>query len=281
MQKGYSTIITENGGYADLHMHTKLSDGNLSVEELLTLCKRKGLRCISITDHDNLDSYNLAVEPAKEIGLEIIPGIEISAVWQGKDIHILGYFCDPTNLALNMELQDFAKQRVTRAKAIIKKLNALGIDITYEEDGITVSRTSDLMPVDIQTLPFPGFPTDMQAQTMALLALAKGSCVVTENVFENRFMFASEIQRMGANITIEGHHAIVRGVPAYSGAEVQASDLRAGAALVIAGLVADGTTVVSNIHHIDRGYEKFVEKLQSLGAVARRTTRPDEDVFAD
>ena len=164
---------------------------------------------------------------------------------------------------------------------VLKKFDQMGIDITYEEDGITVSRTADLMPVDIQTLPFPGFPTDMQAQTMALLALAKGSCVVTENVFENRFMFASEIQRMGANITIEGHHAIVRGVPAYSGAEVQASDLRAGAALVIAGLVADGTTVVSNIHHIDRGYEKFVEKLQSLGAVARRTTRPDEDVFAD
>lgn len=164
---------------------------------------------------------------------------------------------------------------------VLKKFDQMGIDITYEEDGITVSRTADLTPVDIQTLPFPGFPTDMQAQTMALLALAKGSCVVTENVFENRFMFASEIQRMGANITIEGHHAIVRGVPAYSGAEVQASDLRAGAALVIAGLVADGTTVVSNIHHIDRGYEKFVEKLQSLGAVARRTTRPDEDVFAD
>ena len=133
MQKGFSTIVTESGGYADLHMHTKLSDGNLSVEELLALCKRKGLRCISITDHDNLDSYNLAIEPAKEIGLEIIPGIEISAVWEGKDIHILGYFCDPTNLALNMELQDFAKQRITRAKAIIKKLNALGIDITYEK----------------------------------------------------------------------------------------------------------------------------------------------------
>ena len=91
MQKGYSTIITESGGYADLHMHTKLSDGNLSVEELLVLCKRKGLRCISITDHDNLDSYNLAVEPAKEIGLEIIPGIEISAVWQGKEAERSGY----------------------------------------------------------------------------------------------------------------------------------------------------------------------------------------------
>ena len=122
MQKMFSTIITENGGYADLHMHTKLSDGPLSVDELLMLCKRKGLRCISITDHDNLDSYKLAEEPAKEIGLEIIPGIEISAVWQGKDIHILGYFCDPTNLALNMELEDFAKQRIARVKAIIKKL---------------------------------------------------------------------------------------------------------------------------------------------------------------
>ena len=132
MQKG-STIITESGGFADLHLHTKLSDGNLEVEELLRLCKRKGLRCISITDHDNLDSFKLAEEPAKQIGLEIIPGIEISAVWQSKDIHILGYFCDPTNLALNMELEDFAKQRVSRAKAIIKKLNALGIDITFEK----------------------------------------------------------------------------------------------------------------------------------------------------
>ena len=103
MQKG-STIITESGGFADLHLHTKLSDGNLEVEELLRLCKRKGLRCISITDHDNLDSFKLAEEPAKQIGLEIIPGIEISAVWQSKDIHILGYFCDPTNLALNMAM---------------------------------------------------------------------------------------------------------------------------------------------------------------------------------
>ena len=162
---------------------------------------------------------------------------------------------------------------------VLKKFEQMGITIERSEMGVTVSRTGDILPVDIQTLPFPGFPTDMQAQTMALLALAKGSCVVTENVFENRFMFASEIQRMGANITIEGHHAIVRGVPSFSGAEVQASDLRAGAALVMAGLVADGTTVVSNVRHIDRGYEKFVEKLQSIGAKAVRATRPDEDVF--
>ena len=164
---------------------------------------------------------------------------------------------------------------------VLRKYEQMGIDIAYGDDGVTVSRSGDILPVDIQTLPFPGFPTDMQAQTMALLALAKGSCVVTENVFENRFMFASEIQRMGANIIIEGHHAIVRGVPAFSGAEVQASDLRAGAALVMAGLVADGTTVVSNIHHIDRGYEKFVEKLAALGAGIVRATRPDDNAFED
>lgn len=158
---------------------------------------------------------------------------------------------------------------------VLKKYELMGLNIDRLPDGVTVSRDRDLIPTDIQTLPFPGFPTDMQAQTMCLLAMAKGSCIITENVFENRFMFASELQRMGANITIEGHHAIVHGVPGFSGAEVKAPDLRGGAALVMAGLVADGYTTVSDIHHIDRGYEKFVEKLTSLGAVAERIEIPD------
>jgi UDP-N-acetylglucosamine 1-carboxyvinyltransferase len=115
----------------------------------------------------------------------------------------------------------------------------------------------------------------MQAQTMCLLALGSASCVVTENVFENRFMFASELQRMGAEIRIEGHHAIVHGVPRFSGAQVKSPDLRGGAALVMAGLVADGITVVSDIYHIDRGYERFVEKLQGLGARVERASVPD------
>ncbi len=119
--------------FADLHLHTRLSDGELSVEDLIRLAKKKGLRCISITDHDNLDSYQYAAEPAKEANMEIIPGIEISSVWCGRDIHILGYFCDPTNLALNLELENFAKQRIVRVKAIIKKLNALGIELKYEK----------------------------------------------------------------------------------------------------------------------------------------------------
>ena len=158
---------------------------------------------------------------------------------------------------------------------VLKKFEQMGATVERGTRECTVWRDRPLLPADIQTLPFPGFPTDMQAQTMCLLALAKGSCIITENVFENRFMFASELSRMGADIVIEGHHAIVHGVERFSGAEVRSPDLRGGAALVMAGLVADGTTTVSDIHHIDRGYEGFVEKLASLGAKIERATVPD------
>ena len=158
---------------------------------------------------------------------------------------------------------------------VLRKYEQMGIDVERGERQITVSRSRDLVPVDIQTLPFPGFPTDMQAQTMALLSVAKGACVVTENVFESRFMFASELQRMGSDIVIQGHHAVVHGVEGLSGAEVRSPDLRGGAALVMAGLVADGFTTVSDIYHIDRGYERFVEKLQALGAHVGRVRIPD------
>ena len=110
---------------------------------------------------------------------------------------------------------------------------------------------------------------------MCALALAEGSCVITENVFDNRFMFASELSRMGSNIVIEGHHAIVHGVPGFSGAQVKAPDLRGGAALAMAGLVAEGVTTISDIYHIDRGYERFVEKLRSLGA---KVSREEQDI---
>ncbi|OUO33678.1 UDP-N-acetylglucosamine 1-carboxyvinyltransferase [Olsenella sp. An293] len=158
---------------------------------------------------------------------------------------------------------------------VLKKFEQMGATVERGTRECTVWRDRPLLPADIQTLPFPGFPTDMQAQTMCLLALAKGSCIITENVFENRFMFASELSRMGADIVIEGHHAIVHGVERFSGAEVRSPDLRGGAALVMAGLVADGTTTVSDIYHIDRGYEGFVEKLASLGAKIERATVPD------
>ena len=154
----------------------------------------------------------------------------------------------------------------------LKKLHEMGADLVITDDSITVERSSDLRPTDIQTLPHPGFPTDLQAQFMVLASLARGGSIITENVFENRFMFAAELARMGADIRIDGHHALVNGVSHLSGAPVNSTDLRAGAALVIAGLVADGTTHVDSIYHIDRGYEDYVGKLRSLGADIERVS---------
>ncbi len=161
----------------------------------------------------------------------------------------------------------------------LMKLSAMGCTVETGQDWITVSRSGDLCATDIQTLPHPGFPTDLQAQFMLLASVAQGSSVITENVFENRFMFAAEIGRMGANIDIEDHHAMIAGVPALQGTSVKATDLRCGAALVLAGVFAEGTTQVHRVHHIDRGYEDYVGKLASLGAHLRR--EPDPDIEFD
>lgn len=158
---------------------------------------------------------------------------------------------------------------------VLRKMEQMGIKTERIENGLRVHRVERIEPVDIQTLPFPGFPTDMQAQVMVLSALADGGSIITENIFENRFMFASELSRMGAHIRIEDHHAIIRGVEGFSGAQVVSPDLRGGAALVLAGLTAEGVTEVSAIHHIYRGYERFVEKLTSLGAVVEAASVPD------
>ncbi|MBF4508960.1 MAG: UDP-N-acetylglucosamine 1-carboxyvinyltransferase [Aeromicrobium sp.] len=152
---------------------------------------------------------------------------------------------------------------------VLAKMVRAGCAFEILPDGATVRRTGPLGAVDVATLPFPGFPTDMQAQFMAMMAIADGSCVITENVFENRFMFADELKRMGADIDIEGHRAIVRGVERLEGAPVRSPDLRGGAALVLAGLAAEGETRVTDIHHILRGYEGLTGKLAALGADVR------------
>lgn len=149
---------------------------------------------------------------------------------------------------------------------VLKKFEDMGCLIEREPDAISIKRDGPLKAVDIQTLPFPGFPTDMQAQFMVLAACAEGNTIITENVFENRFMFAGELQRMGADIRIEKHHALVQGQARLSGAPVASTDLRGGAALVLAGLIAEGTTRVSGVEHIMRGYENYVETLRALGA---------------
>lgn len=155
-------------------------------------------------------------------------------------------------------------------RVALMKLDAMGCEVLTGADWVTVSRTQPLRSIDLQTLPHPGFPTDLQAQFMLLAARAQGASVITENVFENRFMFASELMRMGADITIEDHHALVRGVAGLQGADVSSTDLRAGAALVLAGIAAEGETRVHNVGHIDRGYENYVGKLAALGADVQR-----------
>jgi len=152
---------------------------------------------------------------------------------------------------------------------LMTKMRLAGCTLDMIDSGVTVTRNGPIRPVDVATLPHPGFPTDMQAQFMGLMALAEGDSVITENVFENRFMFADEIKRMGADIEVEGHRALVRGVSSLQGAPVVCPDLRGGAALVLAGLVAEGETVVTDIYHIERGYEDFAGKLAALGADIR------------
>jgi UDP-N-acetylglucosamine 1-carboxyvinyltransferase len=155
-------------------------------------------------------------------------------------------------------------------EATIDKLREVGAEIEVAPDRVRAAARGPLGGVHVVTAPFPGYATDMQAQLMALLCTAEGSSVVTERVFENRFMHVPELQRMGADISLSGRSAHVRGVARLSAAPVMATDLRASAGLIVAGLAAEGDTIVNRVYHIDRGYERIEEKLRSLGAAIRR-----------
>lgn len=154
--------------------------------------------------------------------------------------------------------------------AIIDKLQLAGANISITGEKIRIEGPKSIQSVDMKTSPYPGFPTDMQAQFMVLMSVANGSCVISETIFENRFIHVSELQRMGADITISGNTALVKGAPLLSGAPVMATDLRASASLVLAGLVAEGITEINRVYHLDRGYEALEEKVARLGAAIRR-----------
>ena len=155
-------------------------------------------------------------------------------------------------------------------KPVIAKLKEMGVETIVENNDLIVNGNTNIKCVDIKTMPYPGFPTDMQAQMMALLSTADGTSMITETMFENRFMQARELIRMGANIKTDGRCAVVEGTEFLTGAEVKATDLRAGAALIIAGLCAKGETTIVDIYHIDRGYVMIEEKLKKLGADIKR-----------
>jgi len=175
----------------------------------------------------------------------------IAAALTGGDLNVAG--CDPAHLT-----------------GVLQKLAECGVKTSVKADSVRVMGDQPLQAADMNTEEYPGFPTDMQAQYMALTTQAAGTSIITENIFENRFMHAQELVRMGANIKIEGHRAIVRGGTPLSAAAVLASDLRASASLVLAALVADGETIIDRVYHLDRGYENIEEKLKAVGAEIRR-----------
>ena len=244
-------------------MAASLADGettllNCAMEpEIIDLChclnkmgaKIKGIGTseISILGRTNLDSTEYQIMPDRiEAGTYMIA----AAITKG-DVNIQGI---DYHIVENLGL----------------KLIEAGIKITPIKDGINVAYVDKLNPVDINTSPYPGFATDLQAQFMSLMTIASGPSVITENIFENRFMHVPELCRMGANITIKGDSALVRGVPSLIGAEVMASDLRASVSLVLAGLAAQGQTTVHRIYHLDRGYQELENKLLNCGASIER-----------
>jgi UDP-N-acetylglucosamine 1-carboxyvinyltransferase len=160
--------------------------------------------------------------------------------------------------------------RIEHLGAVVRMLHDAGVELVQEADALGVHRLNGLHGVDVMTEPYPGFPTDMQAQVMALMSVAEGAAMVTETIFENRFMHVPELNRMGARINVHGASAIVRGVPALSGAPVMATDLRASVSLILAGLAASGETVVNRVYHLDRGYEAVEQKLAGCGAEIER-----------
>jgi UDP-N-acetylglucosamine 1-carboxyvinyltransferase len=206
-----------------------------------------GTDAITIEGVKSLHPMEAAVIPDRiEAGTFLI-----AAGMTGGDVRVLG--CDPLHI-----------------EALIAKLRDAGMRIDVEGDALRATGGGTIRSVDVKTLPYPGFPTDVQAQIMAMMSLGNGLSVITETVFENRFMHVSEMMRMGADIVIQGKSAIVRGVAKLRGAPVMATDLRASASLILAGLAAEGTTILSRVYHIDRGYQQIEKKLSALGADIRR-----------
>jgi len=250
-------------GTEDLLMAATLAEGETVLEncarepevaDLAQLLQRMGARIAGAGTHtirvqgvEKLQGARHRIIPDRiEAGTFIV-----AAALTGGDLMVAG--CEPSHLG-----------------ALLQKLEECGVTLRINGEAVRVMSDRPLKAADINTEEFPGFPTDMQAQFMTLATQAEGSSIVTENIFENRFMHAQELVRMGANIKIDGHRAVVRGKTQLSGAAVLASDLRASASLVLAALVADGETIIDRVYHIDRGYERIEEKLKGVGAQIRR-----------
>ena len=255
--------LTTVTGTKNLMMAATLAEGTTVLENaalepevvaLADLLNRMGAKVsgagtpvVEIEGVESLSGYDVAV-PADRIE---VGTLMIAAAITGGDLRITN--CEPEQV-----------------RALALKLSEAGLEVSEGADWIRVRGDGSVRPVSVKTAPYPGFPTDLQAQFMALMTLAGGTCVMTETIFENRFMHAAELARMNARIHIDGRTAHVEGVAHLAGASVTATDLRASASLVLAGLAAGGETIVRNVYHIDRGYQRLEERLRELGADIRR-----------
>jgi UDP-N-acetylglucosamine 1-carboxyvinyltransferase len=250
-------------GTEDLLMAATLADGETLMENCAREPEVADLAALLVKMGANIEgagTSTIRVRGVERLGgarHRIIPDrieagtFAVAAALTGGDVMVAG--CDPRHLT-----------------AVLQKLEEVGVSVRQNGDSVRVTGNGRFKPADVNTEEYPGFATDMQAQYMALATQADGTSIVTENIFENRFMHAQELVRMGANIKIEGRRAIVRGKTPLSAAAVLASDLRASASLVLAALVADGETIIDRVYHIDRGYERIEEKLRGLGAEIKR-----------
>ncbi|NIO11445.1 MAG: UDP-N-acetylglucosamine 1-carboxyvinyltransferase, partial [Deltaproteobacteria bacterium] len=254
------------GATENLMMAATLADGKTVIEnaaeepeilELATVLNEMGAgisgagtNTVSIEGVDRLDAVSHKLKPDRiEAGTFMV-----AAALTGGEVMVTGAPAE-------------------HLEAFLIKLSEAGAKVSIEKDGIRVKACSQPKSVDISTLPYPGFPTDLQAQMMVLMSVADGVSVITENVFENRFMHVQELNRMGANIRLEGNRAIIKGVDGLSGAPVMATDLRASVSLVLAALKAEGSTEISRVYHLDRGYENIEQKFSWLGADIQRIKR--------
>ncbi|MBN2751871.1 MAG: UDP-N-acetylglucosamine 1-carboxyvinyltransferase [Rhodospirillaceae bacterium] len=280
--------ISIEGGYVDARVEGRLKGAHLVFPQVTVTGTENLLMAATLADGETIID-NAAREPEVSdlahclvaMGAEI-EGIGSSRlVVQGKEsLHGATYSVLPDRIEAGSYAVAAAITRgsvllqhadATQMSALLKVLTAAGVVVSVQEDGILVSAdTAPIRGVDVMTEPHPGFPTDMQAQVMALFATAEGASMVTETIFENRFMHVPELKRMGADINIHNGSAIVRGVPRLSGAPVMATDLRASMSLVLAGLAAEGETTVTRVYHLDRGYERLEQKLAACGAEIER-----------
>ncbi|NLE47931.1 MAG: UDP-N-acetylglucosamine 1-carboxyvinyltransferase [Sandaracinaceae bacterium] len=274
------------------NVHVKVPRGRLTAAEIVfdipTVTGTENLMCAAALAEGRTTLVNAAREPEVEELARVLNKMGANVVGAGTDMIVIDGVeeLDPVDHAIMPDRIEAGTYMVAAAmthgdvlvdgvtfehlEAVAAKLRAAGVEVEREDSGVRVARRGPLRAVDVTTAPHPGFPTDMQAQFMVLMCAAEGQSRITETIFENRFMHVPELNRMGADIDIHGRTATITGVPKLQGANVMATDLRASASLIIAGLVAEGETEVRRVYHLDRGYEHIERKLAGLGANIRR-----------